>query len=135
MANHIVITWIAGVAIVLLSTAAVSKATDAGEPQTIALKAFESRIAGQVEEAAKQLDPLAEKSPAPPELKVALARLELRRGNDDKAEKHLRGALEVSPQKGAILFELGRLYERQGKLTQALECYRTALEEAYPTNS
>ena len=89
----------------------------------------------KVEEAAKHLDPLAEKTPAPPELKLALARLDLRRGNDEKAEKHLKDALEGSPQKGAVLFELGRLYERQGKPAKALECYRTALEEAYPRDS
>lgn len=46
-------------------------------------------------------------------------------------EKHLLEALESSSERGTILFELGRLYERQGKTPKALECYREALEEAY----
>lgn len=85
----------------------------------------------KVDEAAKCLAPLAEQEPAVPELKLALARLELRRQNDDKAEAHLTAALQASPENGEILFELGRLYERQGKLARAIECYRKALEEVY----
>ena len=81
--------------------------------------------------AAGCLDPLADAKPAPPGLKFALARLELRRGNDAKAEKHLLDALGESPRQGEILFELGRLYERQGKLDQAVKCYRQALEQTY----
>jgi tetratricopeptide (TPR) repeat protein len=85
----------------------------------------------KVDEAARCLDPIADTKPAPPVLTVALARLELYRKNDGEAEKYLLEAVKTSPKKGLILFELGRLYERQGKLGKAVECYRKALEEAY----
>ena len=74
---------------------------------------------------------MADTTRAPPELKLALARLEVRRRNDAKAESHLLEALETSTENGVILFELGRLYERQGQPGKAVECYRKALEEAY----
>ena len=83
----------------------------------------------RVDEAAKHLDPLAEIQPAPPTLKRALARLEIRRGNDAKAEAHLAAAREASPRDIAVLYELGRLYEGQGELAKAVECYRAALDE------
>lgn len=40
-------------------------------------------------------------------------------------------ALKSAPKNGAILYELGCLYQRQGKLAQAAECYRQALQAAY----
>jgi peroxiredoxin len=88
----------------------------------------------KVDEAAKCLDPIADTEPAPLALKLALARLELSRDNTDKAEAYLLKALETPPppgQAGSILFDLGRLYERQGKLARAVECYRKALEATY----
>lgn len=91
--------------------------------------------AGNVEEAAECLDPLSGRQPCPPKLELVLARLELRRGNEDKAENHLLDALKRSPEKGRVLYELGRLYERQGKLEQAVDCYRKALDEVFAAGS
>ena len=85
----------------------------------------------RIEEAAVCLERFAEHQPSPPSLKLALARLEIRRGDDERAENYLREALEVCPKKGRILLELGRLHERQGKPSEALSCYRRALEEVY----
>lgn len=103
-------------------------------PRTAALLGDCYLRLGRVEEAAKCLEPFAELEPSPPGLKLALARLEVRRGDDEKAERYLLDALEKSPRKDRILFELGRLYERQDKPSKALDCYRRALEAIYGTN-
>jgi len=88
---------------------------------------------GKVDAAAKCLDPLASQTPAPPGLKLALARLEIRRGNDAKAKDHLLEGLKTSAEKGPLLFELGRIHERAGEKDKALDCYRRALETLYGT--
>jgi Flp pilus assembly protein TadD len=66
-----------------------------------------------------------------PELKLALGRLEVRRGDDAKAEKHLLEGLKLAPDDGAINYELGRLYERQNRFEQAARCYRRVLDSTY----
>lgn len=86
---------------------------------------------GNVDEAGKCLDPVADTKPAPTRLKLALAWLEIHRKNERKAEIHLLDAVKTSPKKGPILYELGRLYERRGDTAQALDCYRKAAEDAY----
>ncbi|MCK4660137.1 MAG: tetratricopeptide repeat protein [Phycisphaerae bacterium] len=86
---------------------------------------------GKVDAAARCLEPFAGQGSLPASVKLVLARLEARRGDDKKAERHLLEALEKSPRKDRILFELGRLYERQGQPTKALSCYRRALEDIY----
>ncbi|MBU0719212.1 MAG: tetratricopeptide repeat protein [Planctomycetes bacterium] len=83
----------------------------------------------RVDEAATYLEPLAKRELKSPKIMLALARLELRRGNDNAAEQYLTGALAISPAKGPILFELGRIHEKRGDLNKAVECYRQALEE------
>ena len=103
-------------------------------PEAAALLGTAYLALDKVDEAAKCLDPLADLKPALPEVKLALARLEVRRQAPDKAEAHLREALEAAPDDGPILFELGRLYEQRGETGQALECYRKALEQVYGTN-
>lgn len=86
-----------------------------------------------IEQAAKCLDPLAHRTPSPPGLKLVLARLERRRGDDEKAERYLVDALKTSPRKAALLYELGRIYEQRKDLDKAVECYRKALEEVLPS--
>jgi tetratricopeptide (TPR) repeat protein len=62
------------------------------------------------------------------------ARLEMIRGwayrqlgQLDKAEQALKGALEISPRVARCHFQLGRVYEAQGRADQALAAYRQAL--------
>ncbi len=86
---------------------------------------------GDVEAAAKNLDPLAKQARMSPSLRLVLARLEIRRGNDDKARTHLEEALKTAPKKGPLLYELGRLHERGGETDKALVCYRRALDIYY----
>jgi peroxiredoxin len=88
---------------------------------------------GKVDSAAKCLDPLATQTPAPPGLKLALARLEVRRGNDAKAKDHLIEGMKTAAENGPLLFELGRIHERTGEKDKALDCYRRALETIYGT--
>lgn len=83
----------------------------------------------RLDDAAACLKPFAEEQPLPPVLNLPLARLEARRGRDEEAERFLQAALKISPQKAAILFELGRLYERRDRCDLAVDCYRKALEE------
>jgi tetratricopeptide (TPR) repeat protein len=86
---------------------------------------------GRIDEAARWLEPLAERELPCPRAKLALARLELHRGNGDAAERYLVDAVAMSPTKGPILYQLGQLYERRGDLPKAVECYRRALQEVY----
>ncbi|UCE59649.1 MAG: tetratricopeptide repeat protein [Phycisphaerales bacterium] len=86
---------------------------------------------GRIAEAAQYLDPLSDRQFKSPKVKLSLARLELSRGNDQAAEQYLRDALKVSPTKGPILYQLGRLHERRGELHEAVQCYRNALEEVF----
>lgn len=102
-------------------------------PRTAALLGDCYLRLGRVEDAAKCLEPFAGLKRSPPGLKLALARLEVRRGDDEKAERYLLDALEKAPRKERILFELGRLYERQDQPSKALDCYRRALEAIYGT--
>ena len=85
----------------------------------------------KVDKAAECLDPVAGNQPSPPGLKLALGRLELARGNEEKAEKHLGEAFAESRKKTRILFHLGRLYEGKGQLDKAAAAYREALEAIY----
>ncbi|RJP37194.1 MAG: hypothetical protein C4547_06070 [Phycisphaerales bacterium] len=85
----------------------------------------------RLDDAAACLQPHLEHEPMAPILNLPLARLELRRGHDEAAERHLNAALKLSPRKGPVLFELGRLHERRGRCDLAVECYRKALEEVY----
>jgi tetratricopeptide (TPR) repeat protein len=86
---------------------------------------------GRTDEAAQWLEPLASHARACPRAKLALARLELRRGNEAAAERYLLEAVAQSPKKGPILFQLGQLYEQRGDLAKAVDCYRRALEAVY----
>jgi len=48
-------------------------------------------------------------------------------GQLDQAEEALKDALEISPREARCHFQLGRVYEAQGKTAQALDAYRQAL--------
>ncbi|MGD2109442.1 MAG: tetratricopeptide repeat protein [Phycisphaerae bacterium] len=85
----------------------------------------------RVDEAAKCLEAASDTGKVTPELKLALGRLEVRRGDDAKAEKHLLEGLKLAPDDGAINYELGRLYERQNRFEQAARCYRRVLDSTY----
>ncbi len=87
--------------------------------------------AGDVEAAAKCLDPLAKEKRVGPGLRLTLARLEVKRGNDDKAKSHLEEGLKIAPKKGPLLYELGQIHERKGDTDKALTCYRRALAILY----
>lgn len=83
---------------------------------------------GKVEKAAEVLDPLGSPK-APVEAALALGRLEVARGNLDRAEQHLQNAVDGSPHKALPLYELGRLHEQRKQPEQAAGCYRRAIEE------
>ena len=85
----------------------------------------------RVDEAAKYLEPLAGRQPDSPKVKYALALLEVARSNDKAAERYLIESLAVSPDKGPIHYQLGRVYERRGDLAKAVQHYRKALEGVY----
>lgn len=99
------------------------------DPSAAALLGTALLELNRIDEAAKYLEPLAPGERESPKIMLALARLELRRGDDNAAEQYLTKALAISPAKGPILFELGQLHEKRGDLNKAVRCYRQALEE------
>ncbi|MHC4941635.1 MAG: redoxin domain-containing protein [Planctomycetota bacterium] len=86
---------------------------------------------GNLEKAAAHLDPLAGRDPMSAAYKMALARLEICRGNYGKSEILLLEVLKSSTDKSPVLFQLGRVYERMNLPEKALDCYRQALEALY----
>ena len=45
----------------------------------------------------------------------------------DKAEENLNKALELSQLEPFVLFLLGNIYSRRGRISEAVDCYETAI--------
>jgi tetratricopeptide (TPR) repeat protein len=80
----------------------------------------------QPERAAALYSTLLDLNPADPDAIAGL--ISLKRGDPDQSESELKRVLAQNPQSGANLFELGNLYVRQSRWSEAEEVYFHAYE-------
>lgn len=61
------------------------------------------------------------------ELRAFLGYLHYENDSLDLAEEHLNKALEISAMEPFVLFLLGNIYSRKGKISEAIDCYDVAI--------
>lgn len=82
---------------------------------------------GRSEEAFRLVQGWSMRSPALPDPKIELARLNQEYGEKEAAKTHLLEALTVDPNNARALAALGKLHEETGNLAQALSDYQRSL--------
>jgi len=86
---------------------------------------------GQIGEGLTMLEAVVEKAPAVSGPRIDLGVAWHRKGDLETAERHLRAALELSPDHPLVHNELGIIYRKTGRFAEARRSYEAALA-AYP---
>ncbi|MDC0358623.1 tetratricopeptide repeat protein, partial [Oligoflexia bacterium] len=91
-------------------------------------------LGNRIEVAHKHLVVAVEKARPPHRAQLGLAIVLARQGKDDEALKMLNALKVKRVDKNRLYYELGRIYQKQGKTAEALESYRKAAEAALEMN-